>query len=173
MYMLSKTLPLLAHFDPGWIHFLHPRLLQTWFHGCRLVPRSSPRICRRNRLHYTDVGTCSCALRTIATYVSPSEQLIPMLGLTTLEQKLKPETTLEKLFFLVEHGFTQSHRLTALVSACALVSLVVLRMLKASLRRFKWLKYIPEVLIVVIISTSAFCVLPLLVLRLNVYSSIG
>lgn len=84
-----------------------------------------------------------------------------MLGLTALEHTLKPETTLEKIFFLIEHGFTQTHRPTAFVSACALVSLVVLRMFKASLRRYKWLTYIPEVLIVVIVSTSAFCVLPL------------
>jgi hypothetical protein len=173
MCMLFKALPLLAHFHPGRIHFLHPGLLSTWLHGCRLVPRSPSRICRRSCFHYTDVSTCSCAPRTIATYVSPSEQLIPMLGLTALEHKLKPETTLEKIYFLIEHGFTQSHQLTALVSACALVSLVVLRMLKASLRRYKWISYIPEVLIVVIISTSAFCVLPLLVLRLNVHSSIG
>ena len=87
-----------------------------------------------------------------------------MLGLTALEHTLKPETTLEKIFFLVEHGFSQGHRPTAFVSACALVSLVMLRMLKASLRQFKWITYIPEVLIVVIVSTSAFCVLPLLIL---------
>jgi len=96
-----------------------------------------------------------------------------MLALTTPEYKLKLETTLEQIFFLVEHGFTQAHQLTALVSACALVSLVVLRMLKVSLRRYKWITYIPEVLIVVIISTSAFCILPLPVLQSNDYSSIG
>ena len=86
-----------------------------------------------------------------------------MLGLATLEHKLNPQTTLEKVLFLVEHGFTQGHRPTALVSACALAALVVLRLLKAALRRYKWITRIPEVLIVVIISTSAFCVLALLV----------
>jgi hypothetical protein len=91
--------------------------------------------------------------------MSPSEQLIPMLGLTALEHTLKPQTTMEKIYFLVENGFTHSHRLTAFVSACALVSLVVLRMLKASLRRYKWITCVPEVLIVVIVSTSAFCAL--------------
>jgi MFS superfamily sulfate permease-like transporter len=96
------------------------------------------------------------ALCTITTHVSPSEQLIPMLGLTALEHTLKPQTTMEKIYFLVENGFTHSHRLTAFVSACALVSLVVLRMLKASLRRYKWITCVPEVLIVVIVSTSAF-----------------
>ncbi len=96
-----------------------------------------------------------------------------MLGLVTLEHSLKPETTLEKIFFLVEYGFTQAHRPTTFVSACALVSLVMLRMLKATLRRYKWVTRIPEVLIVVIISTSTFCVLALLALRLSVNSSIG
>ena len=96
---------------------------------------------------------------TSATHVSPSEQLIPMLGLTELEHMLKPQTTMEKIYFLVENGFTRSHRLTAFVSGCALASLVVLRMLKASLRRYKWITCIPEVLIVVIVSTSAFCAL--------------
>ena len=79
-----------------------------------------------------------------------------MLGLTALEHKVKPETTLEKIFFLVEFGFTSSHRPTFVVSACALGALVMLRLLKASLRRFKWVTRIPEVLIVVIVSTCTF-----------------
>lgn len=97
-----------------------------------------------------------------------------MLGLTALEHTLKPQTTLEKIFLLVQYGFTEAHRPTAFVSACALISLVALRILKASLRRYQWVTTIPEVLIVVIISTSAcVCVLALLVLRLSVNSSIG
>jgi hypothetical protein len=79
-----------------------------------------------------------------------------MLGLTALEHTVKPETTLEKIFFLVEYGFTRSHRPTFFVSACALVALVMLRLLKASLRQFKWVARVPEVLIVVIVSTSTF-----------------
>ncbi len=79
-----------------------------------------------------------------------------MLGLTALEHSVKPETTLEKIFFLVEYGFTRSHHPTFVVSACALVALVMLRLLKASLRRFKWVTRVPEVLIVVIVSTSTF-----------------
>jgi hypothetical protein len=79
-----------------------------------------------------------------------------MLGLTALEHKVKPETTLEKIFFLVEFGFTSVHRPTFVVSACALGTLVMLRLLKASLRQFKWVARIPEVLIVVIVSTRAF-----------------
>jgi hypothetical protein len=79
-----------------------------------------------------------------------------MLGLTALEHTVNPQTTLEKIFFLVEHGFTRSHRPTFFISACALVALVMLRLLKASLRRFKWVAGVPEVLIVVIVSTSTF-----------------
>lgn len=79
-----------------------------------------------------------------------------MLGLTALEHKVMPESTLEKIFFLVDYGFTKSHRPTAIVSACALAGLVTLRLLKASLHRFKWIARIPEVLIVVIVSTSTF-----------------
>ena len=79
-----------------------------------------------------------------------------MLGLTTIEHEVKPETTLEKIFFLVEYGFTSAHRPTFVVSACALGALVMFRLLKASLRRFKWVARVPEVLIVVIVSTRKF-----------------
>lgn len=171
--MLFKTLLFLTPVDSGRIDFLRLGLLPTWLHRCCPVSRSPSRICRRSRFHYTHVSTRACAPRTIPTHVSPREQLIPMLGLTALEHHLNPQTTLEKMYFLIEHAIKQAHRPTALVSACALTSLVVLRMLKASLSRFKWITRIPEVLIVVIISTSAFCVLPFLVLRLSVNSSIG
>jgi hypothetical protein len=77
-----------------------------------------------------------------------------MLGLVALEHKLNPQTTLEKILFLVEYGFTRSHRPTAFISTVALVALVMLRMLKASLRRYKWVARVPEVLIVVIVSTG-------------------
>ena len=93
---------------------------------------------------------------THLTHCFHSEQLIPMLGLTALEHKLNPQTTLEKILFLVENGFTRSHRPTAFISATALVTLVMLRMLKVSLRQYKWVTRVPEVLIVVIVSTSSF-----------------
>jgi high affinity sulfate transporter 1 len=108
------------------------------------------------RLGFIDVVLSRALLRGFVAaiaFIILIEQLIPMLGLTALEHTLKPQTTMEKIYFLVENGFTHSHRLTAFVSACALVSLVVLRMLKASLRRYKWITCVPEVLIVVIVST--------------------
>ncbi|KAI0302286.1 sulfate transporter family-domain-containing protein [Multifurca ochricompacta] len=108
------------------------------------------------RLGFIDVVLSRALLRGFVTAVACIiliEQLIPMLGLTALEHTLKPQTTLEKIFLLIEYGFTRAHRPTAFVSACALVSLVMLRMLKASLRRYKWVARVPEVLIVVIVST--------------------
>ena len=96
-----------------------------------------------------------------------------MLGLTALEHKVKPETTLEKIFFLVEFGFTSAHHPTFVVSACALGTLVMLRLLKASLRRFKWVARVPEVLFVVIVSTRTFLFQYRSLYRLSVCSSIG
>lgn len=101
-----------------------------------------------------------------------------MLGLTALEHKVKPETTLEKIFFLVEFAFTNAHRPTFVVSACALGALVILRLLKASLRQFKWVARIPEVLIVVIVSTRTFLFLvspplPAQLLQFYRMSSVG
>ncbi len=98
---------------------------------------------------------------------------MPMLGLTALEHKVKPETTLEKIFFLVEFGFTNAHRPTFVVSACALGALIMLRLLKASLHRFKWVARVPEVLIVVIVSTSTLLSQCLNLSCLSTYSSIG
>jgi hypothetical protein len=96
-----------------------------------------------------------------------------MLGLTALEHKVKPETTLEKILFLVEFGFTSAHYPTFVVSACALGALVMLRLLKASLRRFKWVARVPEVLLVVIVSTRTFLFQYRSRYWLSVCSSIG
>jgi len=108
------------------------------------------------RLGFIDVVLSRALLRgfvSAVAFIILIEQLIPMLGLVALEHKLNPQTTLEKIIFLVENGFTRTHRPTAFVSTVALAALVMLRMLKASLRRYKWVGRIPEVLIVVIVST--------------------
>lgn len=108
------------------------------------------------RLGFIDVVLSRALLRgfvAAVAFIILVEQLIPMLGLTALEHEVRPETTLEKLLFIVEFGFTTAHYPTFIVSACALGSLVLLRLLKASLRRFKWVARIPEVLLVVIVST--------------------
>jgi hypothetical protein len=150
----------------GRVDFLRLGFLSPGLHRCRPFSRSSSRFCLSGRCHYTHVSISRPVTHPI--HKSLSEQLIPMLGLTALEHKLKPETTLEKIFFLVEYGFTKAHRPTSFVSACALASLVTLRMLKASLRRFKWITRVPEVLIVVIVSTS-YDLCPLSVLSVAEY----
>jgi len=108
------------------------------------------------RLGFIDVVLSRALLRgfvSAVAFIILVEQLIPMLGLVALEHKLNPQTTLEKIFFLVENGFTRTHRPSAFVSTIALIVLVMLRMLKVSLRRYKWVARVPEVLLVVIVST--------------------
>ncbi|KAI0048797.1 hypothetical protein FA95DRAFT_995286 [Auriscalpium vulgare] len=108
------------------------------------------------RLGFIDVVLSRALLRGFVSAVAVViliEQLIPMLGLVALEHQLNPQTTLEKMLFLLEHGFTNMHKPTAIVSAGALAALVVLRALKRVVTRPKWLARVPEVLVVVIVST--------------------
>ncbi|KZP08943.1 sulfate anion transporter [Athelia psychrophila] len=81
------------------------------------------------------------------------EQLIPMLGLVALEKALNPHTTGEKFMFLVENMWTHSHHTTAIVSFGALLALVCLRIIKRFSKRWSFIYRLPEVLVVVIIST--------------------
>ena len=76
-----------------------------------------------------------------------------MLGLTNLEHVLQPKSTLDKLFFLVENVFTHAHRLTALISFGALAVLVGMRTLKRAGKRYWFIYRLPEVFIVVVVST--------------------
>jgi hypothetical protein len=78
-----------------------------------------------------------------------------MFGLTTLEHALKPQTTLEKFLFLVENVFDHSHRTTTVISFSALMVLMFLRIVKRYFKKWWWIYRIPEVLVVVMISTSA------------------
>lgn len=82
-----------------------------------------------------------------------SEQLVPMLGLTTLAHTLHPETTLDKLLFLVEN-FPHANPVTTVVSFSALGILVFLRTVKGHFTKYWWIYRIPEVLVVVVVSTS-------------------
>ena len=77
-----------------------------------------------------------------------------MLGLSKLEKILRPKTTLDKLFFLIEH-VPDSHGPTTMVAFGAFAALVALRFFKGSFKS-GWIKGIPEVLIVVIVSTCEF-----------------
>jgi len=82
-----------------------------------------------------------------------------MFGLVALEHTLHLQTTLEKIVFLVENVFTHVHQPTMVVSFSALFSLVLLRNVKTALKRYVWIYRIPEVLLVVIVSTGvpSFC----------------
>jgi len=74
-----------------------------------------------------------------------------MLGLVHLEKALRPKTTLDKLFFLIEHS-PDLHEPTTAVAFGAFGALVALRFIKGSFKS-SWIRGIPEVLIVVIVST--------------------
>ncbi|KAL0955586.1 hypothetical protein HGRIS_001822 [Hohenbuehelia grisea] len=107
------------------------------------------------RLGFIDVVLSRALLRGFVAAVAVVimiEQLIPMLGLTELQHVLLPETTLDKFFFLVEHA-RNAHPLTATISFGALLVLVLLRQLKNLGKRFWFVYRIPEVLIVVLLST--------------------
>ncbi|KAI0077181.1 sulfate permease [Panus rudis PR-1116 ss-1] len=108
------------------------------------------------RLGFLDVVLSRALLRGFVTAVAVVimiEQLIPMFGLTSLQHTLNPNTTLEKLIFLIDHVFTHTHRTTAIISFGALLVLVVLRTTKRAFQRYPLVYRLPEVLIVVVVST--------------------
>jgi hypothetical protein len=77
-----------------------------------------------------------------------------MFGLVALENKIGPESTLDKIFFLLEYVWTDYHKPTMLVSFGALLVLVFMRTFKGYFRNVWWIYRLPEVLIVVVLSTS-------------------
>ena len=79
-----------------------------------------------------------------------------MFGLTTLQHQLNPQTTLEKFVFLVDNVFAHMHKTTTLISFIALLVLVVLRYVKAAFKKYVWIYRLPEVLLVVVISTRMY-----------------
>ncbi|KAJ2986195.1 hypothetical protein NUW54_g9868 [Trametes sanguinea] len=108
------------------------------------------------RLGFLDVVLSRALLRGFVTAVAVVimiEQLIPMIGLTNLEHVLQPKTTLDKFVFLVENAFTHAHRLTTIISFGALAVLVGMRSFKRVCRRYWFIYRLPEVFIVVVLST--------------------
>ncbi|KAJ3532661.1 hypothetical protein NM688_g7391 [Phlebia brevispora] len=108
------------------------------------------------RLGFLDVVLSRALLRGFVTAVAVVimiEQLIPMFGLTALQHKLNPQSTIEKTVFLVDNALTHMHKTTALISFVALLVLVVLRNVKAAFKKYVWIYRLPEVLVVVVIST--------------------
>ncbi|EIW54017.1 sulfate anion transporter [Trametes versicolor FP-101664 SS1] len=108
------------------------------------------------RLGFLDVVLSRALLRGFVTAVAVVimiEQLIPMLGLTHLEHVLQPKTTLDKFLFLVENAFTHAHQLTTTISFGALAVLVSMRSFKQMCRKYWFIYRLPEVFLVVVVST--------------------
>lgn len=85
-----------------------------------------------------------------------SEQLIPMLGLVSLQHALNPHSTVEKAIFLIDNALTHSHVLTSIISFSALAILVVTRRLKGVFKNYWFIYRLPEVLLVVVFSTRVY-----------------
>ncbi|KDQ56404.1 hypothetical protein JAAARDRAFT_36572 [Jaapia argillacea MUCL 33604] len=108
------------------------------------------------RLGFIDVVLSRALLRGFITAVAVVimiEQLIPMFGLSALSRQLNPQTSWAKLTFIVENVFTHSHHLTTVISFSALGILFVLRTAKAAFKKYWWIYRLPEVLVVVVVST--------------------
>ncbi|KAI0740680.1 sulfate anion transporter [Earliella scabrosa] len=108
------------------------------------------------RLGFLDVVLSRALLRGFVTAIAVVimiEQLIPMFGLTQLEHALQPKSTLDKLLFLIENAFSHAHRLTTVISFGALVILVAMRTFKQACQRYWFIYRLPEVFIVVVVST--------------------
>ncbi|EGO00784.1 hypothetical protein SERLA73DRAFT_167030 [Serpula lacrymans var. lacrymans S7.3] len=108
------------------------------------------------RLGFLDVVLSRALLRGFVTAVAviiTVEQLIPMFGLVELEHTFNPETTLDKILFLVENVFTHLHKPTTFISFGVLMVLLLLRTFKGRYRKYWWIYRIPEVFVVVVLST--------------------
>ena len=78
-----------------------------------------------------------------------------MFGLVPLEHTLNPKSTLDKFLFILENVWASQHTLTTIVSFSTLLILVVARVVKRKLtNRWRWVFFIPEVLIVVVGATG-------------------
>jgi MFS superfamily sulfate permease-like transporter len=93
--------------------------------------------------------------------VDYSEQLAPIFGLTKLMRAADLETTLQKLAFVIEHVWEHANQLTTIVSLFSLSMLVTLRWFKGQFQKTWWIYRLPEVLIVVGLSTCRFHSSPL------------
>jgi hypothetical protein len=79
-----------------------------------------------------------------------------MFGLTELQHAAHLHTTIEKMIFLFNNAFTNFHPHTTVISFTALFALVLSRNFKNLFKRYWWIYRMPEVLLVVAISTSAY-----------------
>ncbi|TFL02843.1 sulfate transporter family-domain-containing protein [Pterulicium gracile] len=109
------------------------------------------------RLGFIDVVLSKAVLRGFISALGAViiiEQLPALLGLWATERVVRPGTNYEKIEFLWNHAFTSYHAQTTIIGFSTLASLVVLRRLKVvGARRFRWIRQVPEILAVVIVST--------------------
>ncbi|KAG6887409.1 hypothetical protein C0995_015596 [Termitomyces sp. Mi166 len=108
------------------------------------------------RLGFIDVVLSRALLRGFISAVAVVilvEQLIPMFGLVALQKVIKPETTGEKIFFLLQNTFSHLNPVTTAISFSALAVLLILRNVKNLFKKYWFIYRLPEVLIVVIVST--------------------
>ncbi|ESK97250.1 endoplasmic reticulum protein [Moniliophthora roreri MCA 2997] len=108
------------------------------------------------RLGFIDVVLSRALLRGFIAAVAVVimiEQLIPMFGLVALEHQIQPESTFDKLLFLIEHIWDHSHWETTIISFSALAILILARSFKQVFKKYWWIYRVPEVLVVVVVST--------------------
>ncbi|RXW25650.1 hypothetical protein EST38_g222 [Candolleomyces aberdarensis] len=108
------------------------------------------------RLGFIDVVLSRALLRGFITAVAVViliEQLAPVFGLTKLMRTADPEGTLQKLHFIVTHAWEHANPLTTTISLLSLSTLVCLRWFKSQFQKTWWIYRLPEVLIVVGLST--------------------
>ncbi|TDL14524.1 sulfate anion transporter [Rickenella mellea] len=108
------------------------------------------------RLGFIDVVLSRALLRGFVSAIAVVimiEQLIPMFGLVEREHEVNPHTTVDKFIFIVQNFSSHENRPTTLVSFGSLLVLVSFRYLKGFFQRYWFIYRIPEVLIVVIVST--------------------
>ena len=79
-----------------------------------------------------------------------------MFGLTKLQHVADPETTLDKFLFLISNAISNSNRLTTIISFSALFVLITMKSLKERYKGTWWIYSLPEVFLVVVVSTSLF-----------------
>lgn len=79
-----------------------------------------------------------------------------MFGLSELTHAYELHSTLDKALFIAHHVWAHGHGLTTAISFGALGVLVIIRSLKTQLKKYWFIYRLPEVLIVVVCSTSKF-----------------
>jgi hypothetical protein len=77
-----------------------------------------------------------------------------MFGLTALSREFDLETSFDKIVFLCRYTWSNYNPLSTVVSFGALFTLVAIRFVKNLFKNYWFIYRIPEVLLVVIVSTS-------------------